>query len=101
MAEDFQQKWDQMHRSIKADDELTRVRIPVSTRWSIITGMLQASSREEHPAWFADLSTNAHTKEEFMNKNCQVGINSRSMLVMDTPLNFPTPWKVNLENMMS
>ena len=23
------------------------------------------------------------------------------MLVMDTPLNFPTPWKVNLENMMS
>ena len=35
---------------------------------------LQASSREEHPAWFADLSTNAHTKEEFMNKNCQAGI---------------------------
>ena len=25
------------------------------------------------PAWFADLSTNAHTKEEFMNKNCQAG----------------------------
>ena len=40
MAEDFQQKWDQMHRSIKADDELTRVRIPVPTRWSIIIGML-------------------------------------------------------------
>jgi len=57
MAEDFQQKWDQMHRSIKADDELTR-----------------ASSREEHPAWFADLSTNAHTKEEFMNKNCQARV---------------------------
>ena len=34
---------------------------------------VQASSREEHPAWFADLSTNARTKEEFMNKNCQAG----------------------------
>ena len=34
---------------------------------------VQASSREEHPAWFADLSTSARTKEEFMNKNCQAG----------------------------
>ena len=33
---------------------------------------VQASSRKDHPAWFADLSTNARTKEEFMNKNCQV-----------------------------
>ena len=41
--------------------------------WPIIIDM-QASSRDEHPAWFADLSTNAHTKEEFMNKNCQAGI---------------------------
>ena len=37
----------------------------------IILGV-QASSRKDHPAWFADLSTNARTKEEFMNKNCQV-----------------------------
>ena len=85
MAEDFQQKWEQMHRSIKGDDELTKVRIPVSTNCSVTICILQASSRDEHPAWFADLATNAHTKEEFMNKNCQAGIIHRSMLVIDKP----------------
>ena len=56
--------------------------------------MLQASSREEHPAWFADLSTNAHTKEEFMNKNCQAGIHSRSTTSFYL---YSHTWKGNLK----
>jgi len=57
MAEDFHQKWNQMHHSVDVENGLTK-----------------ASSRKDHPAWFADLSTNARTKEEFMNKNCQARI---------------------------
>ena len=31
----------------------------------------QFSKRSDDPEWFADLSTNAQTKEEFLNKGCQ------------------------------
>ena len=73
MAEDFHQKWNQMHHTVDVENGLTKVGTVSNHSSDFVTILgVQASSRKDHPAWFADLSTNARTKEEFMNKNCQV-----------------------------
>merc|ERR1712183_507224 len=36
--------------------------------------LTQLSSKEDHPDWFEDISTNAKTKEEYLSKGCQARI---------------------------